>query len=94
MLAIARGLMSDPTLLLLDEPSLGLAPLLIETVFELILEINRKGISVLLVEQNANVALQTATYGYVIETGSITLSDSTSALMNKKAVQDAYLGIS
>jgi branched-chain amino acid transport system ATP-binding protein len=93
MLAIARGLMSDPVLLLLDEPSLGLAPLLVETVFELISEINRQGVSVLLVEQNANIALQTATYGYVLETGTITLADDASALMNNKAVQNAYLGI-
>lgn len=93
MLAIARGLMSDPTLLLLDEPSLGLAPLLVETVFELVSEINRQGVSVLLVEQNANIALQTATYGYVLETGTITLAGEASELMNNKAVQNAYLGI-
>lgn len=93
MLAIARGLMSDPTLLLLDEPSLGLAPLLVETVFELVSEINRQGVSVLLVEQNANIALQTATYGYVLETGTITIAGEASELMNNKAVQNAYLGI-
>lgn len=93
MLAIARGLMSDPTLLLLDEPSLGLAPILVQTVFELIAEINGLGVSVLLVEQNANVALQTAQYGYVLETGSITIADRAEALLNNPAVQDAYLGI-
>lgn len=93
MLAIARGLMSDPTLLLLDEPSLGLAPILVETVFDLIAEINKQGVSILLVEQNANVALQIASYGYVLETGSISLADHASALLNNKAVQNAYLGV-
>lgn len=93
MLAIARGLMSDPTLLLLDEPSLGLAPILVEMVFELIKEINGLGVSVLLVEQNANIALQTATFGYVLETGRITLADNAAALLNNKAVQNAYLGV-
>lgn len=93
MLAIARGLMSDPTLLLLDEPSLGLAPILVETVFELIAEINGLGVSVLLVEQNANVALQTAQYGYVLETGAIKIAGRAEALLNNPAVQDAYLGI-
>ncbi|MEX2443782.1 MAG: ABC transporter ATP-binding protein [Alkalispirochaeta sp.] len=93
MLAIARGLMSDPKLLLLDEPSLGLAPLLVETVFELVAEINGSGVSVLLVEQNANVALQTASYGYVLETGTITIADNADALLNNPAVQNAYLGI-
>ena len=93
MLAIARGLMSDPVLLLLDEPSLGLAPLLVEAVFELIAEINGLGVSVLLVEQNANVALQTASYGYVLETGKVTIADDAAALLDNRAVQNAYLGI-
>lgn len=93
MLAIARGLMSDPKLLLLDEPSLGLAPLLVETVFRLISEINDLGVAVLLVEQNANVALQTASYGYVLETGSITLHDEAHRLLTNEAVRKAYLGI-
>lgn len=94
MLAIARGLMSDPQLLLLDEPSLGLAPLLVETVFRLITEINAMGVAVLLVEQNANVALQAASYGYVLETGTITLSDKAENLLSNEAVRKAYLGIS
>ncbi|HKK48049.1 MAG TPA: ABC transporter ATP-binding protein [Alkalispirochaeta sp.] len=94
MLAIARGLMSDPTLLLLDEPSLGLAPLLVESVFELIKEINSLGVAVLLVEQNANIALQTAYYGYVLETGVVTVSDEAERLLNNEAVRNAYLGIS
>ncbi len=93
MLAIARGLMSDPELLLLDEPSLGLAPILVERIFELITEINGLGVSVLLVEQNANVALQTASYGYVLETGTITLNDDASVLIQDEQVRKAYLGI-
>jgi len=93
MLAIARGLMSDPELLLLDEPSLGLAPILVERIFELITEINGLGVSVLLVEQNANVALQTASYGYVLETGTIILNDDASVLIQDEQVRKAYLGI-
>ena len=93
MLAIARGLMSEPRLLLLDEPSLGLAPLLGETVFELITRINTRGVSVLLVEQNANVALQIASYGYALETGSIILQDKAEALLTNEQVCKAYLGI-
>lgn len=93
MLAIARGLMCDPRLLLLDEPSLGLAPLLVESVFRLIEDINKLGVAVLLVEQNANVALQTATYGYVLETGTITVSDRAAELLENEAVRKAYLGI-
>ena len=93
MLAIARGLMSEPRLLLLDEPSLGLAPLLVETVFELITRINTRGVSVLLVEQNANVALQIASYGYALETGSIILQDEAKALLTNEQVRKVYLGI-
>jgi len=93
MLAIARGLMSDPSLILLDEPSLGLAPLLVERIFELIEEINGLGVSVLLVEQNANVALRIANYGYVLETGNITLHDKGESLLTNDQVRRAYLGI-
>lgn len=93
MLAIARGLMSEPRLLLLDEPSLGLAPLLVETVFELIVRINTKGVSVLLVEQNANIALQTASYGYALETGNIILEDEAESLLTNEQVRKTYLGI-
>lgn len=93
MLAIARGLMSDPSLLLLDEPSLGLAPILVENVFEFIAEINKLGVSVLLVEQNANVALKTADFGYVLETGVITVSGAASDLLTDAGVRKAYLGI-
>lgn len=94
MLAIARGLMCEPELILLDEPGLGLAPLLVERIFELITEINQRGVSVLLVEQNANVALQVADHGFVIETGSITLDDDAKNLLGNPQVRKAYLGIS
>ncbi|TVR02872.1 MAG: ABC transporter ATP-binding protein [Spirochaetaceae bacterium] len=93
MLAIARGLMSDPELILLDEPSLGLAPLLVEKIFEFIVEINRLGKSILLVEQNANLALQVAHYGYVMETGRVVREDSTDRLRSDDAIKNAYLGI-
>ena len=93
MLAIARGLMSDPQLILLDEPSLGLAPLLVEKIFEFIVEINRLGKSILLVEQNANLALQVAHYGYVMETGRVVREDSTDRLRNDETIKNAYLGI-
>ena len=93
MLAIARGLMCDPALLLLDEPSLGLAPILVESVFRLIGEINSLGVAVLLVEQNANVALQAASYGYVLETGRVTLHGEASSLLTNHEVRKAYLGI-
>lgn len=93
MLAIARGLMSDPELILLDEPSLGLAPLLVEKIFEFIVEINGLGKSILLVEQNANIALQVAHYGYVIETGRVVREDSTERLRTEETIKNAYLGI-
>lgn len=92
MLAIARGLMSNPKLMLLDEPSLGLAPLLVEEIFKIIKEINSKGVTILLVEQNANMALQVAQYGYVMETGRIALHDSTDRLVENDYVRQVYLG--
>ncbi len=93
MLAIARALMSDPRVLLLDEPSLGLAPILVERIFDLIVEIQKLGKSILLVEQNANIALQVASYGYVIETGRITMEDTTEKLLASDTVRKSYLGI-
>ncbi len=92
MLAIARGLMSNPKLMLLDEPSLGLAPLLVEEIFLIIREINKEGVTILLVEQNANMALQTAQYGYVIETGTIALHDTAENLTQNDYVRKVYLG--
>lgn len=93
MLAIARGLMANPRLLLLDEPSMGLAPLLVETIFQTIQEINRSGTTILLVEQNAHMALQIAHRGYVLQTGEIVLSDTAAGLQKNPMVQKAYLGI-
>jgi branched-chain amino acid transport system ATP-binding protein len=93
MLAIARGIMSNPQLLLLDEPSLGLAPLIVDKIFEFILQINQQGTTILLVEQNANVALQVSTYGYVLETGTIRFHDTSENLRNNDVVRHAYLGI-
>ncbi|RMG87398.1 MAG: ATP-binding cassette domain-containing protein, partial [Candidatus Dadabacteria bacterium] len=92
MLAIGRALMSRPRLLLLDEPSLGLAPLVVETIFEIIAEIAKEKITVLLVEQNANAALQLADYGWVLETGRIVLQDEAKALLANPKVREAYLG--
>ena len=93
MLAMGRALMSRPRILLLDEPSMGLAPMLVETIFNTIVEINRQGVAVLLVEQNALMALNVAHRGYVLETGRIVLEDDASALQRNERVQKAYLGI-
>jgi branched-chain amino acid transport system ATP-binding protein len=92
MLAIARGLMSNPKLMLLDEPSLGLAPLMVEEIFRIITQINKEGVTILLVEQNANMALQTARYGYVMETGTVALHDSAENLVQNDYVRKVYLG--
>jgi branched-chain amino acid transport system ATP-binding protein len=92
MLAIGRGLMSQPRLLLLDEPSMGLAPLLVKEIFSIIKEINASGTTILLVEQNANMALSIAHQAYVLETGRITLSGSAKELMESEEVRKAYLG--
>lgn len=93
MLAIARGLMSEPKLLLLDEPSLGLAPLLIEHMAEIVDLLHKSGLSILLVEQNAHLALELADRGYVLETGQVILEDQAKNLLNNEKVQKAYLGI-
>jgi branched-chain amino acid transport system ATP-binding protein len=93
MLATGRALMARPHLLLMDEPSMGLAPMLVETVFETIQEINSEGTTILLVEQNAHMALQIAHRGYVIQTGEIVLADSCENLKNDPMVQKAYLGM-
>jgi branched-chain amino acid transport system ATP-binding protein len=92
MLAIGRALMAQPRLLLLDEPSMGIAPLLVERIYETIEEINRQGMTILLVEQNANYALGVSRRGYVLETGKVALSDESSALRENADVQKAYLG--
>jgi branched-chain amino acid transport system ATP-binding protein len=92
MLAIGRALMGAPKLLLLDEPSMGISPVLTERIYETIAEINRQGMTILLVEQNANFALEVSTRGYVLETGAVTLSDASSALRTNPEVQKAYLG--
>jgi branched-chain amino acid transport system ATP-binding protein len=93
MVAIGRALMARPKLLMLDEPSMGLAPILVDKIFEIIVEINQQGTPILLVEQNALMALDTATRGYVLETGKVTLSDNAKALRENEQVQKAYLGI-
>ena len=92
MLAVARALMSRPKVIMMDEPSLGLAPIIVKGIFDIIKEINKQGTTVLLIEQNANMALKTADYGYVLETGKITLSGPGSELLVNEAVKKAYLG--
>ena len=92
MLAMARALMSRPQLLLMDEPSMGLAPILVESNFELIQEINRQGTTVFMVEQNANMALSIADRGYVLQTGRIVLADTAGNLLNNEQLRKAYLG--
>ncbi len=92
MLAIGRALMPNPRLLLLDEPSMGLAPILVEAIFDTIRKINALGTTVLLVEQNALIALSVAGRGYVLETGNIVLHDTASALQQNEMVRKAYLG--
>ena len=92
MLAVGRALMSRPKLMMMDEPSLGLAPLVVKGIFEIIREINRQGVTVLLIEQNANMALKTADLAYVLETGEITLKGTGAELLTNEAVKRAYLG--
>jgi branched-chain amino acid transport system ATP-binding protein len=92
MLAIARALMSEPKLLLLDEPSMGLAPLMVAKIFEIVAQIARAGVTILLVEQNALLALETAGRGYVMESGEITLAGSAKSLLSDSRVREAYLG--
>jgi branched-chain amino acid transport system ATP-binding protein len=93
MLATARALMANPRLLLMDEPSMGLAPILVESVFETIVEINKTGTTILLVEQNATVALSVADRGYVLQTGEIVLKDTAEKLREDEMVKKAYLGM-
>ena len=93
MLATARALMARPRLLLMDEPSMGLAPVLVESVFDTIKDINQEGTTILLVEQNAHMALQVATRGYVLQTGEIVIKDTSDGLRANSMVQKAYLGI-
>ena len=92
MLAVGRALMSRPKLMMMDEPSLGLAPLIVKGIFDIIKEINKQGVTVLLIEQNANMALHVADMGYVMETGHITLSGPGKELLADERVKKAYLG--
>ena len=92
MLAVGRALMSRPKLMMLDEPSLGLAPLVVQDIFSIIGEINRQGVTVLLIEQNANMALKIADQAYVLETGNITISGTGAELLADERVKEAYLG--
>jgi branched-chain amino acid transport system ATP-binding protein len=92
MLAVGRALMSRPKMIMMDEPSLGLAPLIVKGIFEIIREINNQGVTVLLIEQNANMALKTADFAYVLETGKLTLSGPGSELLVNEDVKKAYLG--
>jgi len=92
MLAVGRALMANPTMVMMDEPSLGLAPLVVKDIFSIIRRINSEGVTVLLIEQNANVALHTADYGYVLQTGTITLEGTGEELLANEEVKVAYLG--
>ncbi len=92
MLAVGRALMARPKVLMMDEPSLGLAPIIVKGIFDIIKEINKQGVTVLLIEQNANMALKTANLGYVMETGRVTLTGTGQELLNNEAVKAAYLG--
>jgi branched-chain amino acid transport system ATP-binding protein len=92
MVAVARGLMAKPRLLLLDEPSLGLAPVVMQAVFHIITEIHKRGTTVLLVEQNAHMALKVANWGYVLETGRLALGGDPATLWSDERIRDAYLG--
>jgi branched-chain amino acid transport system ATP-binding protein len=92
MLAVARGLMSKPKLMMMDEPSLGLAPLIVKDIFNIIKEIHKNGVTILLIEQNAKAALEVADYGYVLETGNIVLEGLGKELLNNDDVKKAYLG--
>jgi branched-chain amino acid transport system ATP-binding protein len=92
MLAMGRALMAEPKLLLLDEPSMGLAPVLVERIYETVVEINRQGTTILLVEQNANYALEVSKRGYVLETGTVAVADESDSLRDNPEVQRAYLG--
>ena len=92
MLAVGRGLMARPKVLMMDEPSLGLAPIVVQGIFDIIREINRQGVTILLIEQNANMALKIADYAYVMETGRITMTGTGAELLENEAVKEAYLG--
>ena len=92
MLAVGRALMSRPKVIMMDEPSLGLAPIIVKGIFDIIKEINKQGVTVLLIEQNANMALKTAHHGYVLETGRVTLTGTGEELLTNEAVKAAYLG--
>jgi branched-chain amino acid transport system ATP-binding protein len=92
MLAMARALMSHPKLLLLDEPSMGLSPIMVEKIFEVVRNVSAQGVTILLVEQNAKLALQAAHRGYVMDSGSITMSGNAAAMLDDPKVRAAYLG--
>ena len=92
MLAIGRGLMSEPKLLMLDEPSLGLAPIIVQELYRIIQEINSEGMTILLVEQNAHMALKVAHYGYVLELGKVSLEGETAFLTQNEEIKRLYLG--